>query len=299
MYDVLIVGGGPAGLSAALVLGRCRRRVLVCDTGRPRNSVSWRVSGYLGHDGIKPADFRRVGREQIASYDSVEFRDVPVEDARPSEGGFEVVMHGGERVRTKKLIVATGLVNELPEIPGFCELWGHGVYHCPYCDGWEHRDQGIAVYGRGRKGMNFALELTVWSRDIVLCTDGASRLEPADVERLARHGVRVDERRLLRLEGDAEGLHRVVFRTGEPLPRGALFLIPKEHQAAAELVERLACETTSKGRVRTGEYECTNVPGLYVAGDSSRRVQFAIVAAAEGAMAAFAINNELVNEETA
>jgi thioredoxin reductase len=297
MYDVVIVGGGPAGLSAALVLGRCRRRVLVLDTDRPRNSVSWRVSGYLGHDGIKPADFRRVGREQLEPYDSVEVRPVAAEVVDRLNDGFEVGLAGGERVRTRKLVIATGLVNELPEIPGFCELWGHGVYHCPYCDGWEHRDRGIAVYGRGSKGKAFALELTIWSRDIVLCTDGPSRLEPGDVEQLARYGVRVDERRVLRLEGDDERLHRVVFKTGEPLERDALFLIPKERQASS-LVQSLDCEITRKGRVRTREYERTNIPGLYVAGDSSRRVQFAIVAAAEGAMAAFAINNELVNEDT-
>lgn len=298
MYDVVIAGGGPAGLSAALMLGRCRRRVLLCDTNEPRNSVSWRVSGYLGHDGIKPADFRRVAGEELKAYDNVEVREVAVEDASAVEGGFEAVLAGGERVRARKLVIATGLLNDLPEIPGFRELWGHGVHHCPYCDAWEHRDQGIAVYGRGRKGKAFALELTAWTRDIVLCTDGASRLEPADAEQLARHGVRVDERRILRAEGDDRRLHRVVFRTGEPLERGALFLIPKERQASS-LVKKLACEITTKGRVRTRDYERTNVPGLYVAGDSSRRVQFAIVAAAEGAMAAFAINNELVNEDTA
>ncbi|HYF52851.1 MAG TPA: FAD-dependent oxidoreductase, partial [Salinarimonas sp.] len=178
------------------------------------------------------------------------------------------------------------------------ELWGHGVHHCPYCDAWEHRDQAIAVYGRGRKGKAFALELTIWSRDVVLCTDGAARLEPAEREALARQGVRIDERRILRLDGDEEGLRQVVFRTGEPLARDALFLIPGERQAS-DLAMRLSCEITGKGRVRTRDYEKTNVPGLYVAGDSSRRVQFAIVAAAEGAMAAFAINNELVNEDTA
>ncbi len=298
MYDVLIVGGGPAGLSAALVLGRCRRRVLLCDTDRPRNAVSWRVSGYLGHDGIKPADFRRVGRDELAAYESVEVREVAVEEARQDGNGFVARLAEGGEVQARKLVIATGLVNDLPDIPGFCELWGHGVHHCPYCDGWEHRDRGLAVYGRGRKGKAYALEMTIWSRDIVLCTDGASRLEPADLEQLARQGVRVDERRIARLEGDDERLHRVVFKTGEPLERDALFLTPKERQASA-LIDGFSCEITRKGRVKTGEYECTNVPGLYVAGDSSRRVQFAIVAAAEGAMAAFAINNELVNEDTA
>ncbi len=297
MYDVLIVGGGPAGMSAALVLGRCRRKVLLCDSNEPRNAVSWRVSGYLGLDGIKPADLRRQALDQIAAYDSVELRETAVADADRDGATFTARLADGTQVAAKKLVIATGLVNDLPEVPGFRELWGNGVYHCPYCDGFEHRDRPMAVYGRGRAGKGFALEMTVWSRDVTLCTDGPSRLKPEEADALARAGVQVDERRVARVEGDAEGLRQVVFRSGEPLACEALFLSPEERQASA-LVEKFACDLTRKGRVRTREYEKTNVPGLYVAGDSSRRVQFAIVAAAEGAMAAFAINNELLEEET-
>ena len=170
------------------------------------------------------------------------------------------------------------------------------MFHCPYCDGWEVRDQPLAVYGKGEHGIGLALELTAWSRDLVLCTDGPSELSNDDLERLARHGVNIREEQVVRLEGTEGVLERIVFVNGDSLTRRALFFSTGEHQRS-DLPAKLGCEFTDKGAVKTGECETTNVPGVYVAGDASRRVQLVIVAAAEGAEAAFAINTALLKED--
>ena len=296
MYDVLIVGGGPAGLNAALVLGRCRRRVLLVDKGEPRNAPSRGVNGFLTRDGCKPHDLRRIGRKELTQYDTVEVRDGDVVRAEGRNSHFAMELAGGERVEGRKLLLATGLHEDLPPVDGFEELFGTGVWNCPYCDGWENRDKPLAVYGQGSSGKNFALEMTIWSRDLVFLTDGPTDLTDEERAELDREGIRLDERKLARLEGDENGLERIVFADGEPLARKGLFFIYGE-RAPSDLVTQLGCELTSKGTVPTHGYEKTNVPGLYAAGDASRRVQFAIVAAAEGAMAAFAINTELLKED--
>jgi thioredoxin reductase len=296
-YDVVIVGAGPAGLSAALILGRSRRRVLVCDTGKPRNAASQAMHGYLTRDGIPPREFLRIAREQLKEYDRVELRDVEVTTAEcGADHCFHATLATGERVTSRKLLIATGVVDNLPEIPGFAELFGGSVFHCPYCDGWEVRDQPIAIYGRAARGFGLALELTGWSRDLVLCTDGPPEIDGEGLARLARHGIAVREDRVARLEGRDGILERVVFETGDPLPRRALFFTTGQEQRS-RLAIALGCRFNDKGTVRTGKYETTHLPGLYVAGDASRAVQWVVVAAAEGAEAAFAINTDLLKED--
>ena len=296
--DVVVVGAGPAGLSAALILGRCRRRALVCDAGRPRNAVSHALHGFLSRDGIAPLELRRIGREQLAPYDTIEIRDVEVVHARRTEAAFEVTLSTNEVVACRKLLVATGVEDVLPEISGIETLYGRSVFHCPYCDGWEFRDQPLAVYGRGNHGQGLALELTAWSPDVVLCTDGPAGLEEHARQGLAQHRIRLREQPIAALEGADGVLERVVFASGDRLPRRAMFFSTGQHQGSV-LAAQLGCEFTAKGAVRTGEYETTNVAGLYVAGDASRLVQLAIVAAAEGAEAAFAINTALLREDLA
>jgi thioredoxin reductase len=295
MFDVIVVGAGPAGLSAALILGRCRRRVLVCDTGRPRNAASGGLHGFLSRDGIKPTELLRVGREQLRPYDTVELRDVEVTDADCREGGFEVTLKDGSRLACRMLLLATGVVDRVPPVPGVEGLYGRSVFHCPYCDAWEVRDQPLAAYGRKQAGVNLALELTVWSGDVVLCTDGA-RLPAEGRERLGRHGIPVREEKIAALEGDDGVLRRVVFAGGPPLPRRALFF-STGYEQRSDLAARLGCDFTRRGAVQAGKFEATNVPRLFVAGDASRDVQLAVVAAAEGAKAAFAINSALLKED--
>jgi thioredoxin reductase len=294
-YDVIIVGGGPAGLSAALILGRSRRRVLICDTGHPRNAAAHEMHGFLSRDGINPAELLRLGREEVVKY-GVEFREAEVTDATATAGLFKVKLKKGKSLTARRLLIATGMRDTLPEIEGIAELYGTSVFHCPYCDGWEVRDQPLAVHGRGRKGFGLSLSLTRWSNDVILCTDGPSSLTRESLGRLARHGVIVRTERIERLEGSEGILERIIFRNGEALPRRGLFFTIDASQSSP-LAERLGCRFGPGGTVVTNRHEGTGVPGLYVAGDASWDVQFVIVAAAEGAQAAVAINKELQEEE--
>jgi thioredoxin reductase len=297
MYDVIIVGAGPAGLSAALMLGRSRRSVLVCDTGRPRNAATQAIHGYLTRDGIPPLEFVARARDELKPYETVEVRDTEVVAAEcESDSRFLVTLANGERARSRKLLLATGVVDKLPDIEGLSELYGRSVFHCPYCDGWELRDQPIAIYGKGERGARLSFELTVWSRDVVLCTDGPAEIDDTARGRLARNGIAVREERVVRLEGSAGILQHVVLAGGERIPRRALFFTTGQFQRS-DLLERLGCDLDEKGTVRTGKYETTHLPGLYVAGDASRAVQWVVVAASEGAEAAFAINTDLIKED--
>jgi thioredoxin reductase len=294
MYDVIIVGGGPAGLSAALVLGRCRRRVLLCDDGHYRNDAALGLHGFLTRDGIHPAELRRIGREQLERYE-IEYRAIEVLDASCRDRCFEVALAGGERLCCRRLLLATGVVDRLPEIDGMREFYGCGVFHCPYCDGWEVRDRPLAAYGHGRTGAGLAISLQAWSDDVVLCTDGPPGLTPEEAAALARRRIPVRSQKIARLEGDGDRLGEIVFRDGSRLARCALFLSTGQDQRSS-LAARLGCKFTNKGTVQTGKLEGTSVPGLFVAGDASKDVQLAIVAAAEGAKAAIAIDKSLQEE---
>jgi len=297
-YDCVIVGGGPAGLSAALILGRARRRVLVCDAGTPRNAASHAMHGYLSRDGIAPGEFLRIAREQLAPYANVACREVEVVDAEAdgsAEGGFTVRLADGVDVRGRTLLLCTGVVDEIPTIDGIDRHYGVSVHHCPYCDGWEHRDARMAVYGCGEGAYKYALGMRQWSTDLVLCTDGFHRLEPEAIADLERAGIGLRTDRVVRLEG-SERLERIVFDCGEPLACDALFFCTSQRQRSG-LAAKLGARFNPKGAVRTGKAEHTDVRNLWVAGDASQDAQLVIVAAAEGAEAAVAINTELARED--
>ncbi len=298
MYDVIIVGAGPAGLSAALWLGRCRRSVLLCDTGHPRNAVSHALHGFLTRDGIAPAAFLRLAREELRQYSSIELRELAVIDARCENDHFSIILMDQSQVTARILLCTTGMIDELPRIEGIEPLYGTSVFHCPYCDGWEVRDQPLAIYGRGEPGRLLALQLTQWSADLVLCTDGPSGLESMDVAVLSRLGILIREERIARLEGERGQLERIVFSTGDTLPRQALFLHTQEHQHS-DLPTKLGYMFPSERlTLRREGYEQANVPGLYVAGNAYRNM-WVVHAASEGAEAAFLITNVLLKEDIA
>ena len=304
LWDAIVVGGGPAGLSAALVLGRCRRKVLLFDDGKPRNAVSHALHGFLSRDGIAPAQLRAIAREQLARYTSVVVEEACVVDATRTDTGFSVRTGDDRSFHSRKLLLTSGVVDALPDQPGFRELYGVAVFHCPYCDGWEMRDQPLAVYGRGdHKGGGLALEMTQWSPDIALCSDGPSDLSADYRRRLDRHGIAVREERIARLEVGSsvpyQATFEIVFESGPRLRRTAIFFTTDRRQST-DLAARLGCDLYDpKGCTVDNKQQMTHVPGLYVAGDASRDVLQAIVAAAEGAEAAIGINTALLHEDLA
>ena len=294
-YDCIIVGGGPAGLSAALMLGRSRRRVLLCDFGEQRNLAARRMHGYPTRDGTPPAEFLRMARAELDRYGTIERRELEIVDACREGDGFGVVGAGGIRLTTRKLLLATGVADDLPDIPGLEALYGTSVHHCPYCDAWEWRGRPLAVYGCDEKGVGLALSLLSWSSDVVYCS-GGTPLSGEAAGRLRAWGIGIREEPVLRLEGAEGMLERIVFADADPAPRSALFLSCGQHQKSP-LADRLGCHFNEKGSVATGKCEATNVRGLYVAGDASKEAQFVIVAAAEGAEAGMAIHKALEEEE--
>lgn len=293
VQDVAIVGGGPAGLSAALLLGRCGRRVLVFDSGKPRNAHARALHGYLTRDGTHPIELRALGRRQLAAYPSVEIRDLEIRTIYRRENRFELIPVSGAPISARIVLLATGRLDHVPDKPGFATFYGHGVYHCPYCDGWERRGRRIVIHGHGENAFDQALLLLVWSRDVVICTDGPPHFTPAQSEKLHANGVRIVESQILELRGDVDGvLAEVAFRDRDPIPCDALFFCSDCEQKSS-LPENLGCEFDDEGSVKCNGHAATNVPGLYVAGNVRGGVHLAIVAAAEGAEAAIAINRAL------
>jgi len=295
LYDVIIVGGGPAGLNAAVVLGRCRRKVLLFDTEQYRNRYSHGMHNYLTRDDILPHEFIQLCHKEIEKY-GVKRVKRKVVFARTNEENIFIVKDEEENTyHAKKLLVATGLQDRLPDIIGFRDFYGHSVFHCPYCDGWEVRDKKIGVYARNKNGWELALNLKAWSKDITLYTDGKNNVKEKQLEYLLANNIPVIKAPIERLYGNGGQLEKIIFRNGEEMACDALFFVNGFDQQC-NLAQVFDCEMSNKGVVVTNRYQQTSTPGLYVAGDADKDMHFVVVAAAEGAKAAVTINKELQKE---
>lgn len=302
VFDAIIIGGSAAGLSAAMVLGRCGRSVIVLDAGKPRNYSSHHVHNFLTRDGIHPADLRAHAQRDASRY-GVEVRDTFVISAARTAEGFTVVTRDRQRLRGRVLLLATGVVDILPQVPDLLAFYGRGVHHCPYCDAYEYTAQPMAAYGRGKAGVGLGLCLLTWTRDIVVLTDG-ERLDAPSRREAALFGLQVREERIVGLR-TAKGRERptgrdplttVMFEDGPPARVNALFFNTGQIQRS-DLPARLGCSINAEGGVVRDKRQRTGVPGLFLAGDASADVQFVVVAAAEGAKAGVAMNRALQDLE--
>jgi thioredoxin reductase len=294
MWDCIVVGAGPAGLNAALVLGRARRRVLVLDNAQPRNYATHEMHGVLGHDGLDPADLRARGRAELARY-GVEVVAADAQHAEVLDGAVRLTRDASAEL-TRTVILATGMLDEVPNVPGFAEVWGTSAHTCPYCDGFEHRDERIAVLAAGARGEHLAVLLRQWSRDVVWLSNGPHNLAADQLARVDALGVPVVETPVVGLDSVNGRLHRVRLGDGQTLDRDALFFFVG-WQLRTDLARALGCELRDDRSIVVDSDEATTVDRVYAAGNSADPRALVPVAAGSGVAAAVAINARLSFED--
>jgi thioredoxin reductase len=296
LLDVLIIGGSVAGLSAALTLGRSRRRVLVLDSNRPCNRQTPHSHSFFTRDGETPQRLLAIGREQLQAYPTVSVQKALVTQVERVEHGFRLITEAGQTFVGKKLLLATGLTDQLPAIPGFAESWGISVLHCPYCHGYEVRDEPLGVLANGAAGFDFTRLLHQWSTDLRLFTNGPSELTAEQTAHLAARNVRIIETSITEIEHRAGQLQHLCLSNGERIPLTALFArVP--FTLSGGFHDQLGCELTEQGLIRVDDFGRTTVPGVSAAGDNSNMMRQVSTASANGSKAGALLNRDLVEEE--
>ena len=294
-YDVIIIGGSFAGLSAAMQLARARRQVLLVDAARPRNRYAAHAHGFLGQDGVPPQEIVAIARAQLARYPTVSFLDGEAIQALAQDGGFAVVMAGAEQVRGARLILATGMRDELPPLPGLQPRWGQTVLHCPYCHGFEVAGEPLGVLAAHPMSVHQAMLLPDWGPTTYF-TQGQFEPSPEDARHLGARGVHVERTPVVALLGDAPALTGVVLADGRELPLRALFVASRVHMASP-LAAQLGCEFDEGPLgpvIRVDDMKQTTVPGVFAAGDASTPMSNATLASASGVMAGVCAHRSLV-----
>jgi thioredoxin reductase len=282
-YDVIVIGGGAAGLSGALTLSRARRKVLVVDAGRPRNAPAGNAHNYLGREGVNPLELLRIGRGEVESYGGAIVEGEAVKASR-KDGGFTVELADGSTVDGRRLLVATGVTDELPDIAGVAQRWGKDVLHCPYCHGWEVRDQSIGVLASGPISVHQALMWRQWSDDITFYVNDAVELDDTRHRQFAARGIKITEGKV---------------RSLDDLDHQAYVIAPKA-RSNADVLTALGLPVAEHlaGTYVPADGEATEIPGVWVAGNVTNLMEQLIGAAAAGVRAGAAINADLIDEET-
>jgi thioredoxin reductase len=297
IIDCAIIGGGPAGLNAALVLGRARRTVLVFDDNQPRNAVTQETHGFLTRDGVKPAEFRSIAHQEISKYPSVELHHTRVSDVSNHESWFELVADNSEVVQARNIILATGLKETLPAIDSIHDYYGKSLFSCPYCDGWELKDKPLIVIAEeAQHAFHMAKLVWNWSRNLLVCTNGHALLTAEQKATLQKKEIQVVEDRITALVGERGMLERVVFASHEESARQGGFVVPYWSQASS-FGAQLGCDTNAIGGTVTDPLGRTSVKGVYAAGEVLGGTSQLIVAAAQGSMAGAGVNTDLTQSE--
>lgn len=295
-YDSIIIGGGPAGLSAALVLGRARRKAILFDNNQPRNAVTQETHGYLTRDGIDPLEFRRISHHEIAQYPSIAFRQQRIVDVHNKGEIFEVVVDDGTAVFAKTVIIATGLKETLPSVSGIHQYYGKSLFSCPYCDGWERRDKRLVLISEGANTFHGAKTIWNWSHNLVVCTNGHQPLTATESALLQKKGISIIDEQIVELEGKNGFLTAVKFETQGEMKFDSGF-VATEWTPATQFGKQLGCELNDVDGIVTDMLGRTTISGVYAAGEALGFGSQLIVAAAEGVRAAAGVNSDLIELE--
>jgi len=296
VYEAIVVGGGAAGLSAALILGRARRKVLVLDDGRPRNAVAERMHGFITRDGTPPLDLLAAAKSELRRYPSVACAESHVESATGDIGAFAIRTHEGRTHRARRLLIATGVYDALPAIDGLRETWGRSAFVCPYCDAWEVREQRIAAVAKGAKAVELAQELRQWSHDIIVCTQGGNALSDEHRRWLDATNVMLVPQPIRRIHAHGGRIASIEFEGGRQEPCAAVFL-SAPLRPRYPLVDMLGCALRDDGEIAVDARGRTSVAGVYAAGDAVTTVHQVVLAAASGVCAAIGINEDCLKDD--
>ncbi len=295
LFDVIIIGGSYSGLSAAMALGRAMKSVLIVDDGKPCNRQTPYSHNFLTNDGKTPAEIAGLARKQVSQYDSVQFVQGLAKRGVKMDSGFEIELGSGEKFSGKKLLLATGIRDLLPDIEGMAACWGISVLHCPYCHGYEVKNEKTGVLGNGDSGFEFARLISNWTNDLTLYTNGHSGLSEEQMDKLRQHKIKVLETEIERLEHSDGNVHHILFKNGEREPVKAVYA-PSPFEQQCNIPESLGCELTEEGYLKIDHFQETTVKDVYAAGDNASKMRTVANAVAMGTVAGISISKRLIQE---
>lgn len=294
-FDVVVIGGSYSGLASAMALGRSLRKTLVIDSGAPCNRQTPYSHNFITQDGRPPLAIAADARKQVEQYPTVTFLNDWAESVMKAPGEFRIETRSGRQFLARKIILATGVKDVMPEIPGFAECWGISVLHCPYCHGYEVRNEKTGILGNGDYAFEFAQLISNWTRDVIVFTNGPSTLTNDQIERLSRHGIRIIETRVVALKHNAGALANITFADKSSIQLSVLYSRPPFVQHSG-IPESLGCELNSDGYIQVDASQKTTVAGVYACGDNATRIRTVANAVAMGTTAGMMVNRELVAE---
>lgn len=297
--DVVIAGGGPGGLNAALVLGRSLKKVLVIDEDKPRNSATLRSHGFLTRDGASPDEIREMAREQLKTYPNVTFIKDVVEDVERKNGLFMVKTKNGKMASGRKMIFATGMKDHLPDIPGLDKVYGKTVFHCPYCDGWERQHDPIALFADGKALLPFVKLIFNWSKDLIVFSNGPAGITAEEKKQLMHYNIQLIETPIANLQSTDGQLENVVLQNGDSIRRTGGFMASTGERQGSSLPARLGIRLNDQHEYVTGQHGQTEIKDLFIIGDAKNTFTSLVGAASQGYEAAVKINGDFAAENWA
>jgi len=295
-FEVIIVGGSYAGLSAAMSLGRSLREILVIDSGKPCNAQTPHSHNFLTHDGQIPKEIADSGKSQVLKYPTVHFYNGLAVSGTKTENGFEITTSTGDRFTAKKLIFTTGLKDQMPELDGFAACWGISILHCPYCHGYEVKNEKTGIIGNGDVGFETAKMIQNWTKDLTIFTNGKSTFTQPQNEKLARHGIKIMETEIAALSHEQGKIRHIVFKDNRKEAVSAIYTRPPFVQHC-EVPQQLGCAFTEQGLIKIDPFQQTTVPGIFAAGDNSNLARVLSLSVSSGTMAGAMVNRTLIEDE--